>query len=1735
MHAPFSCTRSVLLLVALLITCVFADYGTLLTSNIRTGALDGTNTDSSYTSTCAPDVDCGTQSVLSVPGSSKIYATSGLRLYRSRDELSSNPTPLFDPIDSDFPINSVSSLYSAPGGMMIVLLSSQLRLYRDVATTPVLVASVGAPDGVTWVSGALDGSDQFFWILGSSGAKTNAEINWLRFNSTSAVLMRPSNTINLATNNYCGSIAFRSISLIQSENQMIFGCTGTVLTVPANAPRGANWNPSNSVTTYSVGAGVYTSATYYAALDTVFFGADIGLGVACDAANSFNIRALFFISAGVQSSGLTSIFLDQSVSPPVVFWGATTGNIIRTFYIGARGGSFLLETANDVTLKANHSISAITVNPAHTDRLIVSIAAFKSSDAPASTPVLSGATSELASLMKSACSSLPCKICIDDPYCGFCYSTGACDSNEGCNSQWDPDLPACLNQIQISPTSGAIDGRTLVTVTGNAFSSEEIANYRCAWVKADTTSYSEAPVSVTSTSLVCRSPNQGSVGTATLDVYWGQNARLNNGTAVSFSVYDCSGSLCGYCVIDTKPECGWCFHSKSCKPSAACPTTDSSNPSLSFNQGVCPQVAQISPSAASFAHPLPLTVTVSRFLVEPSNDYYCEFKKGAITYQTQASSATSGPGLTALTCPSPTADISATGGQFLLDIVDAQNRSWTGYTFIRSVELYNCPELAQCSDCRHPSRPDCVWCDSNTCQYASATTCAPGAACPSITSIDPPSLHTSQVSDHIINIYGTNFADPQSQQLDCAFIASNIYYQSATFISPTQVTCRTPVSPLPTNQMSVTLRIGPRRLMDPHPFLVYDCNPTDCETCLEPLRTSCLWCPAPASFGCSTGDSTCTGRLLSPGANASCPDIYDLQPPKVAFGNPIDVQFNGNFSLLQNSDLAFLSCGFGADTTPGTRSASTATVLDPSKNFIKCPSVPSTSVGVGSHVAYLFNAADTVYDETFNFEVAQCGDILNCSTCLGTEGCFYCAGECTTNCTTNPEHNQLTCPSVSEVTPNHIDRFGDTSVYIMGSGFLPMDARGAKRDEMDARSAMADLTYVCHWLPTSIQYLATNVTSDFIQCPTPQLASNMTVNLQVLLNGLVYASAPAISVFQCGTYTNDLCAESCSSTTYCGWCVGAMSCGGEERCGDGLWLSGCITTSLSSTFASLDASLDLTITLHGTNLPTRFRATDFGCQFATVIVPSSSVAVDAQGAITSVTCPVPASSQDYPNDVEVALVYRGNKVAAATTFSYVDCVAVKDCDRCIATPNCGWCTEGTKRCSVQYQCGVAKHWSNKRCPINKVALGVGLGVGLFALVILLILIAFLIRRARRKSGLVIQLREPDYDAIAWGTDVELLYRIPDDKYHALNLRLARKDYLLQLALALKCPATEQDALAKALVYVACAHDVAAEMIQTVIRAEVSACLEENTLFRSNSVASKMYKFYSRIVGIKYLYHCIARVVLELEVLGKQQEAGMVNPKKSKDTENEVSLLAVSMELDTEKDIEDDVDTDTNLLQLQLICQKILTVLIKTSLKNIPSPLRRIFVEIDNSVTNKFPGSLEAVYKGLGGLFFLRFVCPAITAPHVYGLLPNPPNTTTQRQLVLITKVIQSIANMQAPGKKEQYMEVMGSFIENSIPRIRKFYDNLRMAANINSHTDIYEREIVVPDEVLMNGLAVTQTILVNEASKIKAWAPESWLDVMAQADLNMIIDECLEANNGPPKKARKQNPNEPTKKKKGKQ
>jgi len=129
-------------------------------------------------------------------------------------------------------------------------------------------------------------------------------------------------------------------------------------------------------------------------------------------------------------------------------------------------------------------------------------------------------------------------------------------------------------------------------------------------------------------------------------------------------------------------------------------------------------------------------------------------------------------------------------------------------------------------------------------------------------------------------------------------------------------------------------------------------------------------------------------------------------------------------------------------------------------------------------------------------------------------------------------------------------------------------------------------------------------------------------------------------------------------------------------------------------------------------------------------------------------------------------------------------------------------------------------------------------------------------------------------------------------------------------------------------------------------------------------------------------------------------------------------MEVNLEIDENKGANAEAQ-EANAYQLQYVCNRILSAIFK-SRDQIPYEFLQIFSQIKEEINNKFgDDDPNTIYYAVGGLFFLRFVVPAITAPHVYGLLPNPPSESTQRQLVLIGKVIQSIGNMVLPGKKRR--------------------------------------------------------------------------------------------------------------------
>lgn len=83
------------------------------------------------------------------------------------------------------------------------------------------------------------------------------------------------------------------------------------------------------------------------------------------------------------------------------------------------------------------------------------------------------------------------------------------------------------------------------------------------------------------------------------------------------------------------------------------------------------------------------------------------------------------------------------------------------------------------------------------------------------------------------------------------------------------------------------------------------------------------------------------------------------------------------------------------------------------------------------------------------------------------------------------------------------------------------------------------------------------------------------------------------------------------------------------------------------------------------------------------------------------------------------------------------------------------------------------------------------------------------------------------------------------------------------------------------------------------------------------------------------------------------------------------------------------------------------------------------------------------HVAVSGFIFLRFICPAIVSPDSYGIVNHPLNATQRRTLILISKVLQNLANGVKFGSKESYMTPANVFLEENESLVRGYCESLQ--------------------------------------------------------------------------------------------
>ncbi|KAK4503940.1 hypothetical protein PRZ48_004855 [Zasmidium cellare] len=197
----------------------------------------------------------------------------------------------------------------------------------------------------------------------------------------------------------------------------------------------------------------------------------------------------------------------------------------------------------------------------------------------------------------------------------------------------------------------------------------------------------------------------------------------------------------------------------------------------------------------------------------------------------------------------------------------------------------------------------------------------------------------------------------------------------------------------------------------------------------------------------------------------------------------------------------------------------------------------------------------------------------------------------------------------------------------------------------------------------------------------------------------------------------------------------------------------------------------------------------------------------------------------------------------------------------------------------------------------------------------------------------------------------------------------------------------------------------------------NATLEANLLFRGNTLLTKSLDTHMRRVGKEYLEESLAAKLQEIN---------------DKDADCEVDPNRVSSSHEVER----------NWRRLLLFTQEVWKAIVANK-SRCPIELRIIFRHIRACAEDRYGDFMRSVsYSSVSGFLFLRFFCPAVLNPKLFGLIRDDIKPRARRAFTLIAKSLQTMANMASFGTKEPWMEPMNAFLVQHRESFKSFIDDV---------------------------------------------------------------------------------------------
>jgi len=203
----------------------------------------------------------------------------------------------------------------------------------------------------------------------------------------------------------------------------------------------------------------------------------------------------------------------------------------------------------------------------------------------------------------------------------------------------------------------------------------------------------------------------------------------------------------------------------------------------------------------------------------------------------------------------------------------------------------------------------------------------------------------------------------------------------------------------------------------------------------------------------------------------------------------------------------------------------------------------------------------------------------------------------------------------------------------------------------------------------------------------------------------------------------------------------------------------------------------------------------------------------------------------------------------------------------------------------------------------------------------------------------------------------------------------------------------------------CGEKARDELVTAALQEEVEETLAIQTLFRSGSVGTRLFAALYRTEGVDWLSQAIRPLF------------------------NEVSNLTHPVEFDPSKVAPGATPEDIlhSAQEFEAIAKRFFNHLFMLA-EDFPPCISRILAPVCEAAEKKFPGRGASV-AGIG-LVILRFVSPAVLQPSQFGVTQPELSPIASRVIVVLSKVIQMVANGVVVKPNDVAMQPIANFIQS---------------------------------------------------------------------------------------------------------